>query len=145
MKILAAFFLVPTFAFAMKAGFIVKATGGITVRGECSEATRSGDAVQPKRSVYSVKLASCKTGNGGRDEHVQLDLDVKQFPSADLRVESDGATEGVLFIRGVSKPVALTWDGNKVTAKIKLSDFNVPRRTFLMMSVRDEAEVWGEL
>lgn len=104
-------------------GFVARHAMVTKVRGNFSDVngSMSLDVENPSASSaeVTIEVASIDTRNAQRDEHMRTNdfFDVAQFPQ--MTFKSTGVTQtgptsfdvaGDLTIRGVTKPVTVTWD-----------------------------------
>jgi polyisoprenoid-binding protein YceI len=111
--------------------FSAKHLGMMTVRGNFTEVTATGDLYpdQPERSKFDVTInsASIRTHNEQRDNDLRASyfLEVDKYPTMTFkstRIEAKGKDKGLmtgdLTIKGVTKPVTLN--------VVKYGEFNDP-------------------
>lgn len=116
------------------------------------------------RLDLTVNLKSLFTKHAERDAKMMEVLEVEKFPTASLHIERiEGIPEapapgqpaevtlrGTLSLHGVSKPIEVrataTYDGatliGRGSAQFRLSSFNIERPRVLLVTLRDEVEVF---
>lgn len=94
-----------------------------------------------------VSIESMKTGIDLRDEHYWKHLNSNKHTKAvitDVKAQGGKGT-GVLEVNGVKKPVAITYvEKNQdivATFKVKASQFNLPKASYMGVGVNDIVQV----
>ncbi len=102
----------------------------------------------PPKDVFTgiagLPLQTLDTGISGRNKHMLEDLGVAGNPVAALRYEGIGESfHGDLTLNGVTKPIEGTVSRSplKFNFALRLSDFNIPRRSQLGMKVQDDVQI----
>lgn len=130
--------------------------GTVTLDGKkcatTAELTKTGDLISGK---ITVDLMTCTMGEKDRDAHMKEDFakagaskavcEIKDLPS---KGQGTAACEK-MTVGKEAKTQAFTyvWNGSSLEAKIdfKLSDYNIPRRTYLGATVHDPVTVTAKL
>lgn len=107
-----------------------------------------GYVIRKDNKITSEKLqVRIKTFSSGidlRDQHFWKHMNFKEHPKAvltELKGEAGKAT-GMLEVNGIKKPVIISYTETKTEfeakMKIKASDYSLPQKSFLGITVEDE-------
>lgn len=98
-----------------------------------------------------VRIQNLSTGIDLRDQHFWEYMNYKNHPKARLTevFGEKGKATGILEVNGIKKQIQVSYKekGNLVNANfsIKASDFSLPQKSFLGISVNDEVKVQAQI
>jgi len=101
-----------------------------------------------KASDVILSLDTLKTGLELRDSHMKKKyFEIEKFPNATLSAAEgkDGKFKAQLEIHGIKKEIQGTYEVKenliKANFKTKMSDFSIPKASYLGVGAKDEVEV----
>jgi polyisoprenoid-binding protein YceI len=137
--------------------FTAHGPAGLTIEGNSAALSLSAD---PETLSFSLPLATLRTGSELRDKHMQDDLDVKSYPTAELRIERsrlqlpsvgtqlNATCPAKLTLHGRTRDVSLVYqakggDGYDVSGSfgLDLRDYGIEPPKYLGVAIKPDVQV----
>lgn len=155
-QILTSLFLSHSFAATATIDFVARTNvPGVSVEGKSENINVSYNAQKLTGSSFQLDVFDMKTGMDKRDQHLREKVfkaenrgDAKiLFEAMNLDCSSSCQLKGSLQIKDVKKemtiPVSVSQDKKKIEGStlLSLTDFNLPRPSFMGVKVENEIEI----
>ena len=155
-QLLSSLFLSHSFAATATIDFVARTNmPGVAVEGKSENINVAYNSQKLTGSSFQFDVFDMKTGIDKRDQHLREKVfkaenrgEAKiQFEAVNLDCSSSCQLKGTLQIKDIKKeismPVSISEDKKKIecSAIVSLSDFNLPRPSFMGVKVENEVEI----